>query len=107
MSLGSTWQVMNLAHAVTMLAVAGQTVKPGQFRVAKIFGISVGISFWQTVAAGLDARICWKIRVFGLGPFLCRRGLLNGRFTTPGSRRLAGRLQPEEAPGLASAAATG
>jgi hypothetical protein len=59
------------------------------------------------VAAGREVLICWKIRVFGLGPFLCRRGLLNGRFTNPGSRLLAGRLQPEEAPGLASAAATG
>jgi hypothetical protein len=35
---------MNLVQAATMPTVAGETVKPGQFRFAKICGNPVGFS---------------------------------------------------------------
>jgi hypothetical protein len=95
MSLWVTWQVMNFFQAVTMPTVAGETVKPDGFRVPKICDIPARFSLWQIFCAAPGARFCRKIGIFGVPALPARRGLINGQFTTPGSRPPCGPLLRE------------
>jgi hypothetical protein len=57
---------MTLVQAATMATVAGETVKPGRFQVPKICDIPARFPFWQIFIAGLNARFCGKIGLFGI-----------------------------------------
>jgi hypothetical protein len=81
---------MNFVQAATMPTVAGETVKPGQVRVAKICGIPVRFSLWQISASAL-MRVLQE-----------NRGIRHPRVAGRGAARLTGSLPLPEAGLLAA-----
>jgi hypothetical protein len=56
---------MNLGQAITMQAVAGETVKRNEFLKRQICDILVRFGFAGPRWPALIGRFCWKIDVFG------------------------------------------